>query len=262
MRRSKRPGYTLLEVMLAISIGLLLVAALYVALDLQMRYMATGRDAVVEAQMSRGLLLHVSKDIRDSLALLNTSPSWRSQVPATQNATQNGSTTQESTPPTETTDQLGTGQDHVGLYGDEQSLYLYVTRLPRYGAQQQQEQFGFSDMRRITYALQPGQGLARQEVRNVRATGGLDGEEPAVILAPEVTELHFRYFDGTSNTWVTTWDGSLTGPPRAIEVTITLQPFNARNEQASTRSPTTHRLVVAVPTGAVMPDPAQAGTMP
>lgn len=264
MSRSLRSGYTLLEVMLAISIGLLLVAALYVALDVQMRYMATGRNAVVEAQMSRGLLLHVGKDVRDSLALLNTSASWRTQLqpPATDMA-QPGATGQATTPTA--TDPIGTGQDNTGLYGDEQSLYLFVSRLPRYGAEQSQDQLGVSDMRRISYMLIPGQGLARQEIRNVRATGGLDGDEPAVILAPEVMELSFRYFDGMSNSWVPTWDGSILGPPRAIEITMTMQPFNVNGEPVANRPPTTHRLVVAVPTGAVLPDPAAAqagGTMP
>ncbi len=72
---SRRPGYTLLEVILAIAIGLLIVAALYVALDVQIRYMHAGRNAVVEAQLARGLLTRITADIKLSMAMLPTDPS-------------------------------------------------------------------------------------------------------------------------------------------------------------------------------------------
>ena len=51
-----RAGYTLLEVLLALAISLLLVAALYMALDVQFRYMQSGQNAVAEGQLARGLL--------------------------------------------------------------------------------------------------------------------------------------------------------------------------------------------------------------
>jgi prepilin-type N-terminal cleavage/methylation domain-containing protein len=261
-KRQRRSGYTLLEVMLAVGIGLLLVAALYVALDVQMRYMATGRNAVIESQMSRGLLQHVGNDIRGSLALLNTGASWRAAIPPPASASSDSSSqTQTQTDSSQTTDPIGTGQDDTGLYGDEQHLYVVVSRLPRYSTDQSQGQLGFADMRRIGYMLIPGQGLARQEVRNLRSGGDLSGggEEPPIIIAPEVTELRFRYFDGSANTWVSSWDGNIEGPPRAIEITMTIQPYNANGEVAANRQPTTHRLVVAVPTGAVLPDPTQQG---
>ena len=47
-----------------------------------------------------------------------------------------------------------------------------------------------------------------------------------MVIAPEVVQLQFRYFDGTD--WQDTWDGSQPGPdgmtpmgpPRAIEITL------------------------------------------
>src|SRR5262249_10083630 len=69
-----RPGYTLLEVILAIAIGLLIVAALYVALDVQIRYMHSGRNAVIEGQLARGLLTRITADIKLSMAMLPTDP--------------------------------------------------------------------------------------------------------------------------------------------------------------------------------------------
>ena len=39
------------------------------------------------------------------------------------------------------------------------------------------------------------------------------------ILAPEVVEIQFRYFDGIS--WIDTWDSQSSGfLPRAIEITM------------------------------------------
>ena len=74
-RRTRRAGYTLLEVVLAVGIGLLLVAALYVALDVQLRYMQAGRQIVAEAQLARGVLNRIATDIRAQMAMLPTSAS-------------------------------------------------------------------------------------------------------------------------------------------------------------------------------------------
>jgi len=48
-------------------------------------------------------------------------------------------------------------------------------------------------------------------------------------LAPEVTYLEFRYFDGT--TWYTEWDSEqMGGLPTAIEITISIDPAFGQNE--------------------------------
>ena len=51
-------------------------------------------------------------------------------------------------------------------------------------------------------------------------------DEASLVIAPEVVQVQFRYFDGTD--WQDTWDGSQPGPdgmtpmgpPRAIEITL------------------------------------------
>lgn len=268
LKRRRRPGYTLLEIMLAVGIGLLLVAALYVALDLQMRYMATGRDAVTETQMSRGLLQKVGNDIRNSMGLLSTSTSWREAIPPPQDSTTQqqpptGMGTTGQTTPTEETSPFGTSQYcDLRSFGTETTLTLYVAALPRYAGSQSDTPLGLSDVRRITYAVEAGKGLVRQEVRNPDTLGDVTSAEPAIVLAPEVMDLRFRYYDLETGAWTTTWDGSVNGPPSAVEITMTLQAFNINNEPIPGRPPITHRMVIAIPTGAPLPDPslAQGGT--
>jgi prepilin-type N-terminal cleavage/methylation domain-containing protein len=243
-----RAGYTLLEVMLAIAIGLLLVAALYVAMDVQFRYMQTGRDAVVEGQLARGILNRMSKDIRASLAAL---PNRTTTTPTSTNTQQQGSgstgtgaTEEETTSQTTTTPQF-----NYGIVGDEYQMTLFVSALPPQGRDGFYAETGQADLRKITYWLDPEAGLARQEVYNLMTDTSMFVEPGGEILASEVTDVRFRYFDPSLTDWVTTWDGSTSGPPLAVEITLTVQAqvglYGAR------KSPTSYRMVVGIPSASV-----------
>lgn len=112
-----------------------------------------------------------------------------------------------------------------------------------------------------SYSLESGsQGLARLDedrhmVQQVADTGGGVEQfaQSASVLAPEVTEIQFRYFDGVS--WVESWDSvAMNALPKAVEVTLWIDP-NADDEKviatlggndASTASGS-YRFVVSVP---------------
>jgi hypothetical protein len=96
------------------------------------------------------------------------------------------------------------------------------------------------DLHRVTYWLADG-GLARQDMDRVSAADddpdaplppGVP-DETKYILAPEVTDLQFRYFDGEN--WQDSWDGTVLGPdgktpigpPRSVEVTLSIRRFGA-----------------------------------
>ena len=82
---------------------------------------------------------------------------------------------------------------------------------------------------------------------------------PADVLGPEVTDLRFRYFDGSSNSWLEAWDGSTQGLPLAVEITMTIQPqLDASSLRTREKPPTTHRLVVSIPAASVLPPPTGA----
>ncbi len=109
------------------------------------------------------------------------------------------------------------------------------------------------------------QGLARLEgdrmaIEFADTAAGLESlAEAAEIMAPEVIELTFRYFDGSA--WWDTWDSAAVGAlPRAVEVVIGLKvPQRPRdpNDRRSVEMPTLGRSirhVIAIP----MSSPATA----
>src|SRR5437763_17094066 len=68
-RAGRRGGYTLLEVLLALSIAVLLLGALYVALSVQVRHAQAGRDVIEEATLARNLLTRIGNDVSAAVNL-------------------------------------------------------------------------------------------------------------------------------------------------------------------------------------------------
>jgi hypothetical protein len=111
-----------------------------------------------------------------------------------------------------------------------------------------------SDLRQVTYWLADG-GLARLELPVVTSDDAVNGNLPGgddakrLVIAPEVRNLTFGYFDGTS--WQDSWDSTALGPdgitpqgsPRAISITIDLAFTRGNREQVRT-----YRHVVAIST--------------
>src|SRR5262249_39008499 len=64
---ARRQGYTLLEILVASAIGVMLLGALYVALDVQLGLTRAGREAVNTSAVARGLLERISSDVSLSL---------------------------------------------------------------------------------------------------------------------------------------------------------------------------------------------------
>jgi hypothetical protein len=134
-------------------------------------------------------------------------------------------------------------------------LTIYVTRVPREvlvpAAQQTGNPSITSDLRQITYWMSGG-GLYRRELLQPTSddAASTPPDDPQYLLAPEVRDVSFRYYDGT--TWQDNWDGTTTGsdgvtpvgPPMAIAVTIELAPPGA-GPGARTK---TYRHVIPIPT--------------
>jgi hypothetical protein len=103
-------------------------------------------------------------------------------------------------------------------------------------------------------------GLARLELTRVTAdeAGQVPAsgstEEAACVIAEEVKALEFRYLDKTG--WNAAWDGTTTGPdfvtligpPRAIEIRLSM--VEANQDRRPTMKPRlrVYRHVVAIPT--------------
>lgn len=301
-----RPAYTLLEVLLATAIGVLLLGALYVALDVQLTSAQAGRDVVERSTLARSLLTRMAADVGPSLGNMDparyrtkkkSSSSGGSSTALSSSSTGSSGAT-GSTASTSTTsstggtssgtatasaeDQANTTQNTTirfmwGVQGDNRSLTLYVSRLPRevYAVRPEDDnpesRTIVSDLRRITYWLAGDAdsplGLARQEIKvatSDSASGAASPEtadEGSQVIAEEVKDVQFSYFDGTA--WAESWDGSIMGsdgvtpigPPRAIAIVIGIPKVGTAELQY-------YRHVIAVPAanGMTTQDSTQATT--
>lgn len=152
-----------------------------------------------------------------------------------------------------------------GVYGDQFNLQIDLSRLPRVEEFQALESGQSnvsdipSDIKTVSWYLAEGDSSATQ--RSVldgagSASGGLirremdravtsyanyagtvdslaSGEQ---LIAPEVTSLEFRYFDGAE--WLTEWDmEEKKGLPMAVEITIAIRPLVSDNEAQASGQP-------------------------
>jgi type II secretory pathway pseudopilin PulG len=218
--RSRR-AFTLLEVLLAFAIGVLLMAALYVAVDVQLRQAQAGRDAVTDGEVVRNVLEHLSNDINAHLAPTlpgsinaagnaassagptSAAAAASSAAGATSNASSvtgatgsTGSTgaSSGSTSSSSSSSTTSTGDTFVfnlGVQGTQTQLTLFDSKLPREvikpPAQLNTQALPeVSDLRCITYWLAGGGdqplGLARQEIKVALSSDQLS------TIAPNVSD--------------------------------------------------------------------------
>jgi len=258
IRRQRRSGFTLLEVTLAMAIGIIVLGALYTAVETQLRSAQIARDIVEQSTVARALLTRMANDMS---SVINRIPqkgsggggggggaggaggaggmSGASNATATNTPGGMGSGNMSGGTSSATSDgsTSGTVQIPPGVMGDSATLHLFVTKIPRevIASRADDTPPPVSDTRRISYWYIDGVGLVTQEVQPITSESALDNLPPDVdaesykILADEVRSLTFSYFDGTN--WQDTWDSTQVGtdnvtpigPPRAIAVEITLQ---------------------------------------
>lgn len=278
----RRTGFTLLEVLLSLAIAVLLLSAMYVAVNTHVRLSEAAREVTEHGTLARMVFARISGDI---LASLGPTPPDRSQSAAGTGGTTAGGGTGTggvtgatgttpaggTTTPAAgaaTTSLNGSVQFNLGVQGTADRLTLYVSRIPRDSRFLPEPMRGeiepvSSDLRRVTYWLAGGTdapfGLARQVVRLVTSDDQMSAVPPDVadestyVLAEEVRGLSFSYFDGTS--WRDSWDGTQpgadgstpTGPPLAIAITIELAGGRVEGMTAETGTKR-YRHVVPIPT--------------
>ncbi len=184
-----------------------------------------------------------------------------------------------------------------GVYGNQYELQIDVSRLPR------PEEFNAvmllgdgtspaqipSDIKTISYFLRPPEetttapmtqggfadearrgGLVRREMdravaRYASESGDLTLLDNAGdVIAPEVTGLEFRYFDGVN--WLMEWDSELMGGlPVAVEIALAITPRRMLDEEGDVFGGSAveflpgeivYRMVVRLPAAQPIPDPA------
>ncbi|MFL5328032.1 MAG: prepilin-type N-terminal cleavage/methylation domain-containing protein [Gemmataceae bacterium] len=255
-REGIRDGFTLLEVLMALAISVLLMAALYVSMDVLLRYAQAGRERVDEAVLARALLQRIRSDVSSAITPIQgsaTSTSSAGPTPATGTA---AATTTTDTP---TVSLDAVTPFNAGIQGEIDRLTMWVTRVPgqnRPGTEADTPNGG-PDVHRVTYWLAGDKGLASQDISRVTADDSSiplppDVSDDAItIVAPEVTSLEFHYFDGTA--WQDSWDGTAMsadgstplGPPKAVKVIIGIKAPNGKAK--------TYEHVIAIQTANAQP---------
>lgn len=292
MRHTPRQAFTLLEVLLAMAITVMLLGALYVAVESQLTHAQASRDMVEQATLARALLTSMSNDISSSVTLADPSR-FRNMNNAANSGSSSGSSTSGSSTSGSSSSSSGTSSSSssssstttgstttssatsvgvanntassgilvptptplnssgttyyaypLGLVGDNTTLHLFVTRLPREmidaARNLDDTQPPVSDTRRISYWLSgdtgSGAGLAKQVSQPITSDDVLNNTPPQVdneatlLIGPEVKSLNFTYFDGFE--WQDTWDSTQAGadgvtpigPPLAVSIEIGLPP--------------------------------------
>ena len=249
--RIRRAAFTLLEVLIALSLSLVLISAIYSAVSLHWRYEQVGRERIDRAQLSLAVLRLMSEDVGSVMFTPPTSTTQEEEeaAEATPPTTPTTPTTPSPTEVTTTTTTTDSTQAALGIVGTADQLQLDISQPAREdfvpeesGTPSGTTLPATSDNVRVTWSLitpttaeandsgrrslTVNPALARQLADRLR--GVVEVEEDthhnvaladSSILAREVVSLQFRYYDGYS--WVDEWDSVVKERlPRAIEVTI------------------------------------------
>jgi hypothetical protein len=266
---------------LALAIGLVLMISLYNVLNMQVYQSQAGRMIQQEATLAHHIFARMSRDILANMgpvpvvppssnaSTANAGGTGASQAGTTTPATTTGAAATSGTTTTTTTDTSNTITFNSGVYGTNNLIILSTTKVPfsmdptKAFSVDPTQQATTSDLRRVSYWLATGNqsGLAYQEL--MAATSNDLGTFPTdmsadsyTILAPEVKDIQFQYFDGVN--WQDSWDGTTLGgptgdipigPPSAIKITLTLNRKAPDNTDLTDDQLPKYTHVIAIPGG-------------
>ncbi|MBA4189837.1 MAG: hypothetical protein C0467_17785 [Planctomycetaceae bacterium] len=276
-----RRGFTLLELLLATVIGSIILAGLYLVMNMTVVQTQASRDSIDAESTSRAVFNKIGLDLSSVLGPVppksGGTPASGSTTGATTSST-SGTPTDSSAPTVPETDTStettptdgteGTTQNfpfQVGVLGTSTQLTIFASRVPNIlstpGALAQSTDTNQqpSDLVRIDYWKGTG-GLCRQERPWVTAdqTGNSFSfdlsNETTGLIADDVTEVLFEYHDGTS--WVQTWEGgsgTIPTPPVAVRVTLSFSLTNAKGGNPIVRT-VSQTIAIRTAPGSTVPE--------
>lgn len=221
-----RNAYTLIEVLLALGLSGMLMILVYGAMQTFWNLSSTGRIDAERCQLARTLIRRMEMDIRS----ITYKPAEQQLSESDGQAADEG----EDPAPVEIQEDETYLTAGVHLIGTPQSLDMIVLRPTRNRTGSVEDAFfaySESDRRRVGYAFSSGLvGIPGLYYRNVdqqyeqmmELEGmSVDPTSQYVLLAAEVADVRFQYYDGGTNTWIDEWHSrDLAGLPRAIKITI------------------------------------------
>ncbi|PHS14006.1 MAG: hypothetical protein COA78_06400 [Blastopirellula sp.] len=267
--RNHRQGTTLIEIVLASALTVVLMMLVGMAIDVQLRSTDVGRTNVEEAQLARAIMRVIESDLQNAVWKNQIDFSIVEELDAgslgagdLEGAAEGAGIDVDDF----STDDLVSSvlpPTTVGIYGNSTELQVDISRLPRideYTAQYSSiRDLGIedipSDVKTVTYfLLSPGMttmnhgevgenpdetnqmGLVRRVLDRAVTQWAINNgdvqelDATAEVIAPEVSMLMFRYFDGYQ--WNDEWDSEeLGGLPLAIDVVIAIRPLELTYEE-------------------------------
>ncbi len=298
-RRSFRAGLTLLEVLLAAGLGVILLGAIFAAIEQSWRFTRSGRIELERQQIARAVLRRIELDLRGTMytpqitndadasavddselaaamasAGLNASGSVASSSSGGSGTGSGTSTGSGSTSTTTEEEGEVAWTASVGIRGSMTELVIDVSHTKPVAVTDVTASPLSTDLQTVSYGVGnadavvlatgatgplsqadgDGLGLLRRQGDRSSITASGDGNGATTgttqLLAPEISSVQFRYFNGLS--WETEWD-SVTNEalPRAVEVTIVFEPPPPTGRLLAapvSASSTQYRRVIAIPT--------------
>lgn len=236
-KSTARSAFSLLEMVLALALGMVLLLALYLFLNTSLYHSQAGRDVLAEGTIVRNIMTKINSDISGQLGPVD--PRVIDTTGGAGATTPNAATPGMAAP---ATNMQSIVAYNTGIYGQPKFFILsnYRVQKPNGNTPTNVPDAEInSDLRRTVYWLvtsgDNAAGLARAEIRQATGTD-VDTIDPTTfadqnkyVFAPEVKDVDFQYWNGTA--FQPTWDGTLTesdgappaGPPSAIQVKITLK---------------------------------------
>jgi prepilin-type N-terminal cleavage/methylation domain-containing protein len=254
-RPNQRAGFTILELLLASMIAAILLGALYLALNTTLEQTQASRDAADVEDLSRGAFNRISIDLSSVLGPLpakiaGTSGGGGMSMDMTgMTGMDDGSGGETMADPNATA--AANLPFHAGIIGvtdgERKYLVIFASRVPNVlstpGAlvQGTESSQNPSDLRRIVYWKGANGGLCREERLWITADGVGNSTTPDLsneagnTIVDDVVDFNVQYADGSGG-WLDDWDGTtssatgsgMSGPPRAVKVTLTLEFPNPR----------------------------------
>jgi type II secretory pathway pseudopilin PulG len=256
IRRTKRSGYTLLELLLALGLTVIVIGAIGSAIQLYIVALTKQQAKIERKQIARSVIAMIANDLRAGIQYKAADYSSLENLVATQQMMIQGP------PPSE---EAGTEEEPADsgiiveeevsfrptLIGTDNVIMMDISRLPRLDqynplvATAESLVQTPSDVKSLAYfvalnnggietqvdfgqPVAPG-GLYRREID--RAVAAYMGDYDLIsnpdaytkLIASEIAQVSFRYFDGED--WQDEWDATENGGfPTAVEVTIVIDP--------------------------------------
>ncbi len=260
-------AFTLLELILAVGLTSLLMAAVYAAMSTYWNLAMDSHEEIERTRIAQAILQQLARDIQSCTFAEATEQSF-------------DDTSDQGSPTGSGAGEAATTPSRNGLVGTDRDLILYISRPDRelnYVAAP--DAVGTtdrnSDLLIVRWLLADSAGgslaaaVADQHASDsdgitaglARGSGGVTGFGQAIdtsniglqlesteLIASEVKSVLFEYFDGVD--WVAEWDtGTVNRMPQAVRIELTLR--KAPDGDSSTPDPrdlpeTRHTLVVPV----------------